>query len=162
LSVACGVRFSARLAHRLMQWASRPHRRPGRISVLRQAQDSSSRTPLVRFVSLQHIPAGAALNKRRHLLFHPAAALARPCGVSGADSQRCEEPGHSSNRSCVLRDVPDPLLAFARPGRRRFTRMRIRQRSWGFSLFAAFPSCGSCGISARSTHLPFHFAAPVF
>jgi len=142
-------------SRRLMHRADRPHRRPV-MNTVSVAGGSSSPGASLEVCSPSAHAAGAALNKRRHLLFHPATALARPCGFSGADSQRCEEPGHSSNRSCVLRDVPGPLLAFARPGRTRFTRMRIRQRSWGFSLFAAFPSCGSCGISARSTHLPFH------
>lgn len=155
-SAASGVRFSAGSVA-VTDAPRGSSASPARDEYRLRCRDSSSPGASHEVCSPSAHAAGAALNKRRHLLFHPATALARPCGFSGAASQRCEEPGHSSNRSCVLRDVPGPLLAFARPGRRRFTRMRIRQRSWGFSLFAAFPSCGSCGISARSTHLPFRY-----
>jgi len=161
-----------------MQQTSRPHRRPAMNSALPLCSGQFIRAPLMRSVSLQHIPAGAALNKRRHLLFHPAAALVRPCGFSldapshDALRLRSTRPffrtrlnqgdGQMAARSLrrrvirriallIARRTRPALSVFTRPGRTDIGPAALL----GFSPFAASPACGSCGISARSAHLPF-------
>jgi len=106
------------------------------------------RAPLMRFCSLQRLPARAALHRKCRFRAFPLRPSLWPLRVFAADEGRSLRPifasvaaaGHSSRIHC-LRDVPDPPRGRRHaPGR---ARSEARQRSWDFALRSFHPVIAS-------------------